>query len=88
MPFSHSWVRIPCRTVDTQVSGIQEMVKKKRGYIRSLSTRANNPSHDETFNEYNSLWMHAHFKELLAMLMSVHPTVVPQEIIGDLLVCF
>jgi hypothetical protein len=62
------------------------VVARKRGYIRSLSLRTSNPSHDETFNAFNRAWLHKHFKTLLGHLLTFHPSAVDKEIIVDLLV--
>jgi hypothetical protein len=62
------------------------VVARKRGYIRSLSLRTSNPSHDETFNAFNRAWLHNHSKTLLGHLLTFHPSAVDKEIIVDLLV--
>lgn len=65
---------------------MQETVQKKRRYIRNMSSRATDPSYEQTFNSYNCEWLHKHFRPLLGHLMRAHPVAAPFNVIGDMLV--
>lgn len=67
---------------------MQEVIQKKRGYIRSLALRSSSPSQDQVFNSYNCAWMHIWFLRLLEDMLKMNATAVPEEVLKDMLVCF